>query len=125
MMKVIILAVINLNHNEQMRGNKVIKENLACAFQNRVVEILTKKTMRALREKNVKNLIVAGGVAANKGLREKLTELCQQENVNLTIPSIKYCTDNAVMIGAAGYFAYKLGRTAGLNLNAVAADKLN
>ncbi|MBQ4633937.1 MAG: tRNA (adenosine(37)-N6)-threonylcarbamoyltransferase complex transferase subunit TsaD [Bacilli bacterium] len=118
-------AVINLNHNEQMRGNKVIKENLACAFQNRVVEILTKKTMRALREKNVKNLIVAGGVAANKGLREKLTELCQQENVNLTIPSIKYCTDNAVMIGAAGYFAYKLGRTAGLNLNAVATDKLN
>lgn len=118
-------AVINLNHNEQMRGNKVIKENLACAFQNRVVEILTKKTMRALREKNVKNLIVAGGVAANKGLREKLTELCQQENVNLTIPSIKYCTDNAVMIGAAGYFAYKLGRTADLNLNAVATDKLN
>ena len=118
-------AVINLNHNEQMRGNIVNKENLACSFQNRVVEILTKKTMKALKEKNVKNLIVAGGVAANKGLREKLTELCQKENVNLTVPSIKYCTDNAVMIGAAGYFAYKLGRISDLSLNATATDKLN
>ena len=118
-------AVINLNHNEQMRGNIVNKENLACSFQNRVVEILTKKTMKALKEKNVKNLIVAGGVAANKGLREKLTELCQKENVNLTVPSIKYCTDNAVMIGAAGYFAYKLGRVSDLSLNATATDKLN
>ena len=75
--------------------------------------------------KNVKNLIVAGGVAANKGLREKLTELCQKEDVNLTVPSIKYCTDNAVMIGAAGYYAYKLGRISDLNLNATATDKLN
>ena len=117
-------AVINLNHNELDRGNKIIKENLACSFQTRVVDILTKKTMRALKEKNVKNLIVAGGVAANKGLREKLTELCQAENVNLTVPDLKYCTDNAVMIGAAGYYAYKLGRIADLSLNATATDKL-
>lgn len=118
-------AVINLNHNELDRGHKIIKENLACSFQNRVVDILTKKTMRALKEKNVNNLIVAGGVAANKGLREKLTELCQKENVNLTVPNLKYCTDNAVMIGAAGYYAYKLGRIADLSLNATATDKLN
>ena len=118
-------AVININHNELDRGHEVRKEDLACSFQNRVVEILTKKTMKALKEKNVHNLIVAGGVAVNKGLREKLTELCQKENVNLTVPSFKYCTDNAVMIGAAGYFAYKLGRIADLNLNATATDKLN
>lgn len=118
-------AVININHNELDRGHTVRKEDLACSFQNRVVEILTKKTMKALKEKNVHNLIVAGGVAANKGLREKLTELCQKEDVNLTVPSLKYCTDNAVMIGAAGYFAYKLGRIADLNLNATATDKLN
>lgn len=118
-------AVININHNELDRGHEVRKEDLACSFQNRVVEILTKKTMKALKEKNVHNLIVAGGVAANKGLREKLTELCQKENVNLTVPSLKYCTDNAVMIGAAGYFAYKLGRIADLNLSATATDKLN
>ena len=118
-------AVININHNELDRGHEIRKEDLACSFQNRVIEILTKKTMKALKEKNVHNLIVAGGVAANKGLREKLTELCQSENVNLTVPSLKYCTDNAVMIGAAGYFAYKIGRIADLNLNAVATDKLS
>ena len=118
-------AVININHNEIDRGNQIRKEDLACSFQNRVIEILTKKAMKALKEKNVRNLIVAGGVAANKGLRDKLTELCQKANVNLTVPSLKYCTDNAVMIGAAGYFAYKLGRISNLNLNATATDKLN
>ena len=117
-------AVINLNHNEQDRGNEVRREDLACSFQNRVVEILTKKTMKALKDKNVKNLIIAGGVSANKGLREKFTKLCQEEDINLTVPALKYCTDNAVMIGAAGYFAYQLGRRANLDLNAKATDKL-
>ena len=117
-------AVINLAHNEEQRGNAINKENLACSFQNRVVDILTKKTMHALTKYNVKNLVVAGGVSANKGLREKLTILCEKEGVNLTIPEIKYCTDNAAMIGAAGYFAYKLGRRADLTLNARATDQL-
>jgi len=118
-------AVINLVHNEKQRGNEIIPENMATSFQNRVVEILTKKTMKALKEYNVKNLIVAGGVAANKGLREKLTKECNENEINLTIPEIKYCTDNAAMIGAAGYYAYKLGRRADLSLNAKASDKLN
>ena len=81
--------------------------------------------MKALKEYNVKNLIVAGGVAANKGLRERLTKECVENGVELTIPEIKYCTDNAAMIGAAGYYAYKLGRRADLSLNAKASDKLN
>lgn len=118
-------AVINLCHNEEQRGNVINKENLACSFQNRVVDILAKKTMRSLTEYGVKNLIVAGGVSANKGLCEKLTYLCEKQGVNLIIPEIKYCTDNAAMIGAAGYFAYKLGRRADLTLNAKATDRLN
>lgn len=118
-------AVINLVHNEKQRGNEIIPENMATSFQNRVVEILTKKTMKALKEYNVKNLIVAGGVAANKGLREQLTQECIKSDINLIIPEIKYCTDNAAMIGAAGYYAYKLGRRADLSLNAKASDKLN
>lgn len=118
-------AVINLAHNERQKGNEIIPENMATSFQNRVVEILTKKTIKALKEYNVNNLIVAGGVAANKGLREKLTEECQKNNIRLTIPEIKYCTDNAAMIGAAGYYAYKLGRRADLTLNSKASDKLN
>ena len=117
-------AVINLVHNETQRGNEIRKEDIACSFQNRVVEILTKKTMKALKEYNVKNLIIAGGVSANSGIRNKFTELCQKNDINLTIPNIKYCTDNAAMIAAAGYFAYKKGIKAGIDLKATATTSL-
>ena len=117
-------AVINLAHNEKQRGNEIRVKDLACSFQNRVVEILTKKTMRALKEYNVKNLIVAGGVAANKGLRNKLEELCNENGINLIVPNIKYCTDNAAMIGAAAYYAYKKGNIADSSLSAKAVDSL-
>ena len=117
-------AVINLAHNEKQKGNDIIVENLATSFQNRVVEVLVKKTMRAMDEYNVKNLIVAGGVSANQGLRQRIAEECEKYGYNLTIPNLKYCTDNAAMIGAAGYFAYKEGRRADLSLNAKASDEL-
>ena len=118
-------AVINLSHNEIQRGNNIRKEDLACSFQNRVVEILTKKTIKAMKEYNVYNLIVAGGVAANKGLRDSLTKECEKEGFHLVFPKMKYCTDNAAMIGAAGYYAYKLGRISDLNINSIANDELN
>lgn len=111
-------AVINLVHNEEQRGNDIVKENLACSFQNRVVEILTKKTMKALKEYNVDNLIVAGGVSANKGLRERLIKECEKNDINLSMPDIKYCTDNAAMIASAGYYAYKLGIISDIDLKA-------
>ncbi len=117
-------AVINLSHNETQRGNEIRKEDLACSFQNRVVEILSKKTMKALKEYHVDRLIVAGGVAANQGLRENLQKLCHENNIHLIIPPMKYCTDNAAMIGAAAYFAYKKGRIATLDLNAKATEEL-
>ena len=117
-------AVINLSHNETQRGNEIRKEDLACSFQNRVVEILSKKTMKALKEYHVDRLIVAGGVAANQGLRENLQKLCHENNIHLIIPPMKYCTYNAAMIGAAAYFAYKKGRIATLDLNAKATEEL-
>lgn len=117
-------AVINLVHNETQRGNVIRKEDIACSFQNRVVEILSKKTMKALKEYNVKNLIIAGGVSANSGIRNKFTELCEKEGIKLTIPNIKYCTDNAAMIAAAGYFAYKKGIRADIDLKATATTSL-
>lgn len=117
-------AVINLKHNEEQRGNKIREKDLATSFQNRVVEIISKKTLRALKKYNCRNLVVAGGVSANKGLRKKLQEICMDNNINLTVPDFKYCTDNAAMIGAAGYYAYKLGRTADLSLNAKANEEL-
>lgn len=117
-------AVINLIHNEIQRGDVINKENLACSFQNRVIEILTKKTMRAMHEYNIKNLIVAGGVAANKALRARLEVECSNNDFKLSIPEFKYCTDNAAMISAAAYFAYKLGLTSDLNKNAVSNENL-
>lgn len=117
-------AVINLKHKEEQRGNKIREKDLARSFENRVVEIMRKKTLHALREYNCKNLVLAGGVSANKFLRSSMQELASAYHIRLTIPDLKYCTDNATMIGAAGYYAYKLGRRADLTLNAKATDKL-
>ncbi len=111
-------AVINLVHNEEQRGNEIRKEDLASSFQNRVIEILVKKTMKAVKEYNVNNIIIAGGVSANLGLRERLTKECDNNNINLLIPDIKYCTDNAAMIASAGYYAYKLGIITDIDLKA-------
>ena len=110
-------AVINLVHNEKQRGNEINKEDLATSFQETVVSILVKKTVRAIKEYDVKQLLVAGGVSANSGLRDALDKACEELNVELLKPEIKYCTDNAAMIGAAAYYAYKRGDRADFSLN--------
>ena len=112
-------AVINLAHNYEQRHEELNKENLATSFQDVVVEVICRKTMKALKDYKVPRLVVAGGVSANKGIREKLTKLCEEDNIDLSVPDFKYCTDNATMIGAAAYFAYKHGDLADENLNAV------
>ena len=117
-------AVVNTVHNERQRKKEIRVEDMCTSFQNRVVEVITKKTMRAIKKYKVKNLIIAGGVAANNGLRNKFATLCKEEKINLSIPKIKYCTDNAAMIGAAAYYAYEKGIVADLELNAVATDTL-
>lgn len=118
-------AVMNLVNNEKQRGNEIIKEDLCCSFQNRVVGIIVKKTMKALKDYDVNRLIIAGGVSANRGLREAFNEECVKNGIDLTIPEIKYCTDNAAMIGAAAYQLYLKGRFCDIDLNAKASDKLN
>ncbi len=117
-------AVINLVHNEEQRGNSINKENLCTSFQNVVVETLAKKTMKAVSDLNIKNLVLAGGVSANKGIRERLQNLCELRGINYTFPDIKYCTDNAAMIAVAGYYAYHDGRRADFTLNAFSTLEL-
>ena len=117
-------AVINLVHNEEQRGNEINKENLATSFQKVAIESITSKVRKAVIEKNIKSVIVAGGVAANNGLRESMKKLSEELDFELSIPPMKYCTDNGTMIAAAGYYAYKNGRIADLNLNSKSQDTL-
>ena len=117
-------AVVNLVHNEEQRGNEIRVNDMCTSFQKRVVSVITKKTIRALKEYNCNNLVLAGGVAANSYLREELTKACQENNINFSYPRMAYCTDNGAMIGAAAYYAYKKGIVADLTLNAVAVETL-
>jgi N6-L-threonylcarbamoyladenine synthase len=117
-------AVINLVHNEEQRGNSINKENLARSFQERVIHILTKKTMRALKEYNINTLLIAGGVSANSALRKEFDRICKENNINLIVPPVKYCTDNAAMIATAGYYAYQKGIVSDINLNVEATSSL-
>lgn len=110
-------AVINLVHNEKQRGNDINKEDLATSFQETVVSILVKKTIRAIKEYGVKQLLLAGGVSANSGLRDALDKACKDLNIEFLKPEIRYCTDNASMIGAAAYYAYLKGDKADFSLN--------
>ena len=117
-------AVVNLVHNENQRGNNIRVEDMCNTFQNRVVTVISKKTRKAIREYKVKHLVMAGGVAANSGLRDSIKKVCEEENISFNVPRIKYCTDNGAMIGAAAYYAYKNGIVADLELNAMATDTL-
>lgn len=117
-------AVINLAHNEEQRGNELNKEDLAASFQNVAVGSVINKTKKAIQDKNIKYLIVAGGVAANQILRQEIEKLGEEMNVEVSIPPMKYCTDNATMIAAAGYYAYLDGSTADLTLNSTSSAVL-
>ncbi len=111
-------SVINLVHNETQRGNTINKANLACSFQTAAVNELKRKLELALKNTGIKDVIIAGGVSANKFLRNELTDLCAKYNAKLNYPSFIYCTDNAAMIGAAAYPLYLKGEFANLDLNA-------
>ena len=117
-------AVLNTVHNEKQRGHAIRVEDMCTSFQERVVSVVVKKTMHALEEYQVKNLVIAGGVSANSHLRDTLAKECEKRGINFSKPRLAYCTDNATMIASAAYYAYKKGVTADLTLNAVSTDSL-
>ncbi|GGE86069.1 tRNA (adenosine(37)-N6)-threonylcarbamoyltransferase complex transferase subunit TsaD [Priestia taiwanensis] len=112
-------AVINTVHNAKQRGQHIKPEDLAASFQESVIDVLVTKTVRATKEYDVKQVLLAGGVAANKGLRARLQEEFEMlDEVDLIIPPLSLCTDNAAMIAAAGMIAYEKGKRSDLALNA-------
>lgn len=111
-------SVINYIHNKNQKNEEIIPKDIAASFQASVVDVLTEKTYHAAIEYNVKQVIVAGGVAANSGLRNSLKERFLSSNIPLFIPPISLCTDNAAMIGAAAGFLYEKEVFAPWDLNA-------
>ena len=113
-------ASLNLIHNAQQKGEELNLPDFAASFGRAVSESLAPRVMAAAREKGYGQVAVAGGVAANRRIRADLTAACQASGDRLFLPELKYCGDNAAMIGCQGYYEWKCGRRAGLELNAYA-----
>lgn len=117
-------SIINLVHNEKQRGNEIRKADLARSFQDVAVDQLARKTELAINKYGIKNMIIAGGVSANKFVRQEIKKVTDKYDVKLSVPRMAFCTDNAAMIGAAAYPLYVKGQFADLSLNATSSDEL-
>ena len=117
-------AVLNYVNKQKMMGEPIVPEDIAASFQQAVVEVLVEKTIHAAKERDVKQIAMAGGVASNSALRETMRKACEKEGFYLSIPSPILCTDNAAMIGCAAYYEYMAGVRDGFDLNANPGLKL-
>lgn len=118
-------AVINLVHNAEQKGEEIDRASLAASFTKAVSDSLVPRTMMAAEELGYKKIAVAGGVAANKYIRQDFREQCDRRGIELFIPPMNLCGDNAAMIGAQAYYEYLAGNTADIDLNAYASLDLD
>lgn len=117
-------SVINFLHNAEQKGIDVNKADISASFQRAVTDVLVSHTIRACLDKKVDKVVVAGGVSANGALRKAFSQAAVENNLELYYPQPIYCTDNAAMIGCAGYYKFLKGEFADSSLNAVANLKL-
>lgn len=113
-------AVINMVHNASQKGTEIIAADMAASVQKTISEILVSKTIAAAKDLGYSRIVLAGGVSANSGVRNKLTEECERNGFELFMPPLSLCGDNGAMIACQGYFNYIAGITADESLNAVA-----
>lgn len=113
-------AVINLAHNARQKGESLRSADLAASVQHRIAGMLTEKTMAAARDLGYRAIAAAGGVCANTGVRQALTEACDKAGYTLYMPPLSLCGDNGAMIACQGYFNYLAGMRGGPELNAIA-----
>lgn len=117
-------AVLNYLNSEKMAGREINVPDVAASFQKAVTDVLTEHSINALKAGSYKKFALAGGVASNSALRASMKEACEREGIKLYCPSPIFCTDNAAMIGVAGYYEYIKGNFADLSLNAIPNLKL-
>ncbi len=112
-------AVLNYINSMEMKNTEVNRADVAASFQHAVVDVLVTRAVAAAKDYGMKQVAIAGGVAANSTLRTALAEACKENGLDFYYPSLIYCTDNAAMIGTAAYYEFTKGVRSGLELNAV------
>lgn len=112
-------AVLNYLNSCQMKGEEVNRADVAASFQKAVTDVLVEHALAAVKEYGYDKFAIAGGVASNSALRQAFEKACAEQSIRFYHPSPIFCTDNAAMIGAAGYYEYLAGARSGMDLNAV------
>lgn len=114
-------AVLNLLHNAQQKGETLHRPDVCASFRKAVVDMLSDNLLKAAENLNMTTIVLAGGVSANKGLRDRLTKECETRGYTLYVPPLSLCGDNGAMVAAQAYFELQNGNVAGMDLNAVAS----
>lgn len=117
-------AVLNYINSCEMKNIEINKADVAASFQKAVIDVLVEHSMEAINQYGFNKFAIAGGVASNSALRQAFEQECARRNINFYHPSPVFCTDNAAMIGVAGYYEYIKGTRSGYDLNAIPNLKL-